>query len=203
MRSPFLLPCVSVIDSRRGTVPPKPVRSEYKMRSYQRHADVLVLEQLRWQSVEWMSSRMRIGRRMRQPGNVQRVQMPVIMLAMRNWRPMRSRSKSSGCVRMPKGMCSLSSPSRLFQNHFLTRLKPAELLGKSVHRMPRWMLWRSRLPGRSSSLLLRHLQEPMRWSLWCWSRLQSPRTNAHLQLPTRHDRRSIHQLSPVHTRQVW
>lgn len=88
----------------RGTMPSKPVRTEYKMRSNQWYANVLMFEQLCWKSIEWMSSWMWIGRWMWQPGNVQRLQMHIVMLTMRSWCPMCSSSKSSCRLRMPKGI---------------------------------------------------------------------------------------------------
>lgn len=89
--------------------------SEYEMRSYQRYANVLMFERLRRKSIEWMPSWMRIGRRMWQSRNVQRLQMSIVMLTMRNWRTMCTSIKSSCRLRMSKGIVC-----RLIHNVFVT-----------------------------------------------------------------------------------
>lgn len=68
----------------------------------------------------------------------------------------------------------------------------------TVHLMPTRMLRGSRLPRWTSRLLLRHLQESVRRIVRGRSWLQPPWIDADLQLPEGHDRRSIHQLSPIH-----
>lgn len=155
------------------------MRSQHKMRSRQWCANLFLSPNLYRITTQWLSSRMRVWRRVWLARILQQMEVWESLLTVWYWSFVHKSQQPSRRLRMSE-----------------------ELLGIAFHRMPSRMLRRRWLPGIATSLLLWNLQEPLRWRLRCKRWLQSPWINSDLFLPSWHDGRSFHQLSQVCPRRL-
>lgn len=156
-------------------MPSQPMRHQHQVRDYQRRANMLLPARLSGQSAERLPARVRARWRLWWPWHVQQLQVRPSMRPVRHWGQLQDSGQSPCSVWLPQGV------------HW-----------QRLHGMSAGVLWWRRLPSWTTRMLLWHLQKHLRGSLRHWSRLQSTRSDTRLQLPARHDWRSLRALSPLY-----